>query len=80
MKEVNNVTGNTIEAVVVSANTIINSLVKRIATLEEKIKQSKGDSSKVEKNTMKIVSNKEKAYLEASTDSGKFFVELGRKG
>ena len=79
MKEVNNITGNTIEAVVVSANAIINTLVKRIATLEDRLKQSKGDSDKVEKNTMKIVSNKEKTYLEASTDSGKFFIELGRK-
>ena len=77
--EIYNITGNDLESVKRSANTVIKSLLTKINTLESRLKNSSGDSGKVEKNTIRIVSNKEKTYLETSIDSGIFQIELGRK-
>ena len=78
-KDIINITGNDLESVKRSANQAINSLLTKINELESRLKTSKGDSGKVEKNTMRIVSNQEKTFLETTIDSGTFTIELGRK-
>lgn len=73
------ITGKTIEEVVRSANSIIQRLANKIIVLENKLQNTKGDSNKVEKNVVRVVSDVENTSLEVVTSDGKFKINLDRK-
>ena len=73
------VTGKTIDEVVLSANQVVQRLVNKISELEKKLSNVKGESGKVENNVVRVVSDKNKAYIETVTSNGKYFVDLTRK-
>ena len=79
MKENLVVTGKTIDEVSKSTNNIIQMLANRIITLENKLKNTSGDSQKVESNVIKVNSDKEHTYLDVVTSNGKFRLEMTRK-
>jgi len=73
------ITGRTIDEVVLSSNAIIQRLVNKINELEKKLSNTKGESSKIENNVVRVVSDKNKAYIETVTSNGKYTVDLTRK-
>jgi len=73
------VTGKTIDEVVLSANQVVQRLVNKISELERKLSNVKGESGKVENNVVRVVSDKNKAYIETVTSNGKYIVDLTRK-
>jgi len=73
------ITGKTIDELILSSNQIIQRLVNKISELEKKLSNVKGESGKVENNVVRVVSDKNKAYIETVTSNGKYIVDLTRK-
>jgi tRNA(Phe) wybutosine-synthesizing methylase Tyw3 len=79
MKETLMVTGKSLDEVIRSTNSIIQRLANKIIVLENKLQNTKGNTSKVEKDVVRVVSDVNNTTLEVTTSDGKFKVALDRK-
>ena len=73
------ITGNDIASVIRSANSIIQILSNKIIKLENKLANTQGESNKVDKDVVRVITDKENAYIETTTSNGKYQIKLTRK-
>lgn len=73
------VTGKTPDEIIRSSNSVIQTLLTRINKLEAKLNNISGDSNKVEKNVVRVVTNKNNTFIQAVTNDGTYQIQLTRK-